>query len=134
MPTCDYCGEYYTFGPIKAGSYLFCSGLCRDNGRVLEMLDTVPPAQVMEYVTNAQNAPCPTCGGAGPVAVQSSFRVYSPLLYTSWGQQGRMPILRTEAAIKRLRLFSDRRLAGRALGRLRDAGTGYQEHRRAAGQ
>ena len=84
MPTCDYCGEHYTFSPIKAGSYLFCSGHCRDNGRVLEVLDTVPPAQLMEYVTNAQNAPCPTCGNAGPVDIRSSFRVYSLLLYTSW--------------------------------------------------
>ena len=84
MPACDYCGEHYTLGPMKTGSYLFCSSICRDNGRVLEVLDNVPPAQVMEYVSNAQNAPCPTCGRAGPVDVQSSFRVYSLLLYTSW--------------------------------------------------
>ena len=84
MPACDYCGEHYTFGPMKAGSYLFCSGICRDNGRVLEVLDNVPPSDVMEYVANAQHAPCATCGNAGPVDVRSSFRVHSLLVYTSW--------------------------------------------------
>jgi hypothetical protein len=69
---------------MKAGSYLFCSGICHDNGRVLEVLDNVPPSDVMEYVANARRAPCATCGNAGPIDVWSSFRARSVVFYTSW--------------------------------------------------
>jgi hypothetical protein len=63
---------------------VFCSGICHDNGRVLEVLDNVPPSDVMEYVANARRAPCTTCGKAGPVDVWSSFRARSVVVYTSW--------------------------------------------------
>lgn len=84
MPICDYCGEHFTFGALKVGSYKFCSGNCRDKGRILEILDSVPPRQVTDYIISVRNDNCPSCGGNGPIDIRPSYRVYSVGLYTSW--------------------------------------------------
>jgi hypothetical protein len=71
MPTCDYCCKHYTFGSLKAGSYKFCSGLCRDRGQILAVLDNVPNNQNMQYVIAQQSANCPACGKEGPIDARS---------------------------------------------------------------
>lgn len=84
MPSYDYCGEHYTFGTLKVGSYSFCSGICRDRGHVLEVLDSIRPEQIAEYISNAQHSVCQTCGTGTPIDARPSYRVYSLAFYTTW--------------------------------------------------
>lgn len=84
MASCDYCGEHYNFGALKAGSYFFCTGQCYERGKVLEILDQVQPGQIAQYIDQESRGRCGTCALNAVLDVRSSHRVYSLLVYTSW--------------------------------------------------
>jgi hypothetical protein len=87
MANCDYCGTFYRGGGLKHGRYQFCNGVCRDHGRVLKVLDYVPPAEIDERIATVRNQLCPLCEGSGPLNIYPSYTVYSVIFFTSWKTQ-----------------------------------------------
>jgi hypothetical protein len=50
----------------------------------------VPEDEVDRHIAAVHNANCPLCGGAGPIDVHNSYRVWSALLLTSWSTRPRV--------------------------------------------
>jgi hypothetical protein len=83
MAVCDYCGTTYRGGAAIHGRR-FCTHQCRDRGRVLELLDDVPPSAIHRRVEEVRAGPCPECGAQANVDFHKSHRIWSAMFYTTW--------------------------------------------------
>jgi hypothetical protein len=81
---CDYCGATYRGGAAVHGKLRFCTHQCRDKGRVLELLDQIPPSMIEDQIDKIRAGPCPECGSRASIDVHKSYKVYSALVWTSW--------------------------------------------------
>jgi hypothetical protein len=59
-------------------------------GGLLAVSRQLPQAAVQEQVWKAHQGLCPKCGGAGPVDVHVSHKVWSALVLTSWASTPRI--------------------------------------------
>jgi hypothetical protein len=84
MAVCDYCGTTYRGGAAVHGKLRFCTHQCRDRGRVLELLDDVPPSIIDRRVEEVRAGPCSECGAQANVDFHKSHRIWSALFYTTW--------------------------------------------------
>ena len=84
MAVCDYCGTTYRGGAAHYGKLRFCTHQCRDRGRVLELLDEVPPSAIDRCVDQVRTGPCPECGTRANVDYHKSHRIWSAMVYTTW--------------------------------------------------
>jgi len=85
MAVCDYCGVTYRGGAIKDGPYKFCTGPCRDHGRVLlERLDHIPEDKIESYIAGTHEGPCASCGQRRGIDFYLSYRIWSAFVYSRW--------------------------------------------------
>jgi hypothetical protein len=84
MAKCDYCGSTIIFGGKRQGEQRFCNQRCQGQGTLLAISHQVPEHVVHESVWNVHQGKCPKCGGAGPIDVHVSHRVWSALFMTQW--------------------------------------------------
>jgi hypothetical protein len=84
MPVCDYCGEGYFRRKADYGSLHFCSKKCREQGKVLEILEAIPSAAVSEQIRKARLGPCPECGADAPIEAHKSYIAGSFIIATSY--------------------------------------------------
>lgn len=88
MAVCDYCGVTYRGGAIKDGLYRFCTGPCRDRGRVLlKLLNDIPEDTIDSYIARVHEGPCASCGQRRSIDVYLSYRIWSALVYSRWQTQ-----------------------------------------------
>jgi DNA-directed RNA polymerase subunit RPC12/RpoP len=81
---CDYCSSTILFGGKRDANGRFCNQTCQGRGALLAISREIPDSAVREQVWKIHQAPCPKCGGAGPVDVYVAHKVWSALLLTSW--------------------------------------------------
>ena len=84
MAKCDYCGSSIIFGGRHEGDLRFCNEHCLERGVLLSVADQIPEDMLAEHVKKVHQGACPKCGGDGPIDVQTSHRVWSALIMTSW--------------------------------------------------
>lgn len=84
MARCDYCNSMILMGGTTLGDLRFCNQKCADKGQLLIRSQQVPEAHVQELVHRMHQGPCPKCGGAGPIDVFTTHRIWSAVLLTSW--------------------------------------------------
>jgi len=85
MAICDYCGTSYRGGAVKDGPYRYCTGRCRDRGKVLlGYLEKVPQVKIDSAIEESHGGPCPSCGHNRSVDVYQSHRIWSALIYSRW--------------------------------------------------
>ncbi len=84
MARCDYCGSTILFGGERHGQFRFCNDRCRGQGTLLALSHQVPENVVRQTVWGIHQGRCPKCGGAGPIDVHVSYRVWSAVIVTSW--------------------------------------------------
>ncbi len=85
MARCDYCGSTIIVGGVKqADGKRFCNQKCHQRGVLVAMSSRVDPGEVAAAVTRVHLGQCPRCGGAGPIDVSTSYKVWSALVLTSW--------------------------------------------------
>lgn len=87
MAACDYCGTTILFGGKRDGNLRFCNEECQRKGVVAVAAQQMPDDFVSEQVRQVHQGACPRCGGAGPVDVYTSHRVWSALALTSWSSR-----------------------------------------------
>ena len=87
MTKCDYCGSTILFGGARDGQRHYCNAACAGNGELAARSREVPDEAVRAEVARVHRGPCPKCGGAGPVDVQTSYRVWSALYVTNWSSR-----------------------------------------------
>jgi hypothetical protein len=84
MAKCDYCGSTIIFGGKRQGEYRFCNDRCLGQGSLLALSQQVPENIVHENVWSIHQGHCPKCGGAGPIDVHLTHRIWSAVFLTSW--------------------------------------------------
>jgi hypothetical protein len=84
MGKCDYCGTIILFGGKRDENGRFCKQNCQERGALMALSKQLPDALVREQIWKTHQGLCPKCGGAGPVDVYVSHKVWSALLLTSW--------------------------------------------------
>jgi hypothetical protein len=84
MGKCQYCGSLILFGGVKQGPYTFCNAACAKRGVLLSLSSQIPEEALNAETRAVHHGPCPRCHGPGPVDVQTSYRVWSALVVTSW--------------------------------------------------
>jgi hypothetical protein len=84
MAKCSYCRSTILFGGVKDGDLTFCNEKCQETGVVVRLASQLPDEVVQSHVVEVHQSSCPKCGGAGPVDVHTSYRVWSMVLMTSW--------------------------------------------------
>jgi hypothetical protein len=87
MGACAYCGSRIWFGGVREDQRRFCNQECYRRGTYLKFVDRLPQEQVTEHVKSVHRGNCPKCGGAGPIDVHKSHRVWSAIVLTSWKTQ-----------------------------------------------
>jgi len=87
MAKCSYCGETIIFGGKKDGKLVFCNQKCLEKGIVVRAGQQLPDELVREQVNAIFLGNCPKCQGHGPTDVHVSYRVWSAILFTSWGSR-----------------------------------------------
>ncbi len=87
MAACGYCGTTILFGGVKEGEVRYCGNKCREKDEVVLLASQLPGDIVEKAVRAVQTGACPKCGGAGPVGVQTSHRVWSAIHVTSWSSR-----------------------------------------------
>ncbi len=87
MAKCAFCGTYILFGGERDGSRRYCNAKCRQAGFMVVVADHVPLEDLAEQLSLWHNSNCPKCGGAGPVDVHTSHRIWSALFLTSWNSR-----------------------------------------------
>ena len=87
MAKCAYCGTYILFGGERDGSRRYCNATCRQAGFTVAVAEHVPQEDLAEQLYQWHNSLCPKCGGAGPVDVHTSHRIWSALFMTSWNSR-----------------------------------------------
>ena len=84
MTTCEACGSAILFGAVREGQARYCNARCRQRGAALAYAASIPEYVVDQQVRTLHAGLCPHCGGAGPVDVHTSYRVWSLVFITSW--------------------------------------------------
>jgi DNA-directed RNA polymerase subunit RPC12/RpoP len=84
MAKCDYCGSTILFGGKRDANGRFCNQKCQGRGALLAISKQVPDATVREVVWKTHQGTCPKCGGAGPVDVHVTHKIWSAVFLTSW--------------------------------------------------
>lgn len=87
MKRCDYCGSTILLGGTRQGDMQFCNQECATQAPFVVASRGIPEDVVMQQVWSVHNGRCPACGGAGPVDVHTTYRVWSALLLTSWASR-----------------------------------------------
>jgi hypothetical protein len=87
MTRCDYCGSTILFGGARDGQRHYCNAACAGKGSLVAASREIPDDAVRTEVARVHRGPCPKCGGAGPVDVQTSYRVWSALYVTNWSSR-----------------------------------------------
>jgi hypothetical protein len=87
MTRCDYCGSTILLGGTEQGSMRFCNTQCASQAPFVIASRSIPPDQVIQQAQSIHMAPCPACGGKGPVDVHTTYRVWSALIVTSWASR-----------------------------------------------
>ena len=91
MAKCAYCGTTLLFGGKSHGNLRFCNDKCLSNGQVLLVAQEVPDEMVKAQAREIHSGLCPVCRGrSGPVDVQTSHKVISFVLMTSWSSTPRI--------------------------------------------
>ena len=87
MARCNYCGSMILFGATRDGQYAYCNATCAEKGVRAAASREVPEDAVRAEVKRIHGGACPKCGGAGPVDVQTSYRVWSAIYVTNWSSR-----------------------------------------------
>lgn len=87
MAVCSFCGTTILFGGKRNGDLRFCNETCHRNGYVAVSAQQMPDDIVSQHVWSVHQGSCPKCGGAGPVDVHTSHRVWSAVALTSWNSR-----------------------------------------------
>lgn len=87
MASCAYCNSLILFGGTRAGDLRFCDAKCAEKGRLAFAANELPQAEVAKYLGQVHRGRCPECGGAGPVDLHTSHRVWSAVFMTSWASR-----------------------------------------------
>jgi hypothetical protein len=87
MARCDTCGSTILFGGVRDGQRQYCNASCAAKGALVARSRQIPEDAVRAEVARLHRGPCPKCGGAGPVDVQTSYRVWSALYVTRWSSR-----------------------------------------------
>jgi len=84
MARCAACNSTILFGGKRDANGRFCNQTCQARGELLAAAKDIPDAIVREQVWQIHQGTCPKCGGAGPVDVHVTHRVWSAVFLTSW--------------------------------------------------
>jgi hypothetical protein len=84
VASCAACGSTLLFIKKRAGGLQFCNDTCVARGQVAIRAQHIPESQALEHAIRLQHAPCPSCGGLGPVDVFTTHTVWSALIVTVW--------------------------------------------------
>jgi hypothetical protein len=84
MARCDYCNSMILFGGKKQGDLRFCDAKCEQRGVLALVASQLPADAVALHLGEVHRGNCPKCGGAGPVDVHTSYKVWSALVMTQW--------------------------------------------------
>ena len=84
MAKCDYCGSTIIVGGVRQGEQRFCNQKCPQSGTLVALSGRIDPVEIQNAITRIHQGTCPKCGGAGPVDVSTSYKVWSALILTSW--------------------------------------------------
>ena len=84
MAQCSYCGSSILIGGVTEGNQRYCGQGCAVKGRAAARSRQVPDEAVRAEVARVHAGPCPKCGGAGPVDLHTSYRVWSAAYITRW--------------------------------------------------
>lgn len=87
MARCEYCGSTILFGGTQEGPFRFCNDRCATSAPLVVASRDLPETLVDQQSWAVYQGACPACGGVGPVDVQTSYRVWSALLLTSWSSR-----------------------------------------------
>jgi DNA-directed RNA polymerase subunit RPC12/RpoP len=87
MTRCDYCGSTILFGARRDGQRTYCNAACAGKGALVAASREIPEDAVKAEVARVHRGPCPKCGGAGPIDVQTSYRVWSAVYLTNWSSR-----------------------------------------------
>lgn len=90
MQKCDYCGSTILVGGTQDEGLVFCNAQCASQAPLVIAGRSLSNAQVTDEVMRVWHGQCPECGGAGPVDVHTSHRVWSLLIFTSWSSHPRL--------------------------------------------
>jgi hypothetical protein len=71
-------------GGTQVGNLRFCNQDCARKGQLLVRSQQVPEAHVQELAHRMHQGPCPKCGGAGPIDVFTTHRIWSAVFLTSY--------------------------------------------------
>jgi hypothetical protein len=82
MAKCGYCGSTIIVGGVKQGEQRFCNQKCHQRGMLVAFSNRIDPAEVQTAITRVHQGLCPKCGGAGPIDVSTSYRIWSAILLT----------------------------------------------------
>ena len=108
MKTCARCRRPIDSGGKWDGPLRFCGDECLSLGPAEDFL--VSRAQLETAVWQVHQAPCPRCGGPGPVDLHPSWHVASVLVLTWWRREEHVACepcgrsIRRKAAMKSLLL------------------------------
>lgn len=85
---CQHCRTTILFGGVRRDGCLYCSERCADAGwlaqAILREAKQIPAKQVETHAGALRTKPCPACGGAGPLEVYHSHRIWSLIKITSY--------------------------------------------------
>lgn len=84
MATCAACNSTILFGGKRDANGRFCNQKCQVRGALLAAANQIPETAIREQVWQIHQGLCPKCGGAGPVDVYVTHKVWSALFLTSW--------------------------------------------------
>jgi hypothetical protein len=101
MAYCNYCKTSILFGGVRDGHERYCNQRCRHNGALLKVAGHVPAESMQSEITRLHKGTCPRCGGAGPVDVHRSYRVWSAMVLTSWST---VPVLGCRSCARKSQL------------------------------
>ncbi len=87
MATCDSCGTWILFGPVKVEDRTYCGQDCAGNDVWQAAMRLVPDDEAEDETRVVHQGNCPVCQGPGPVDVHTSHKVYSALVFTRWSSQ-----------------------------------------------
>ena len=87
MAACAYCNTTILFGGTRRGDLRFCNAKCAAAGALAVIASELPQPEVGRYVGLVHRGKCPSCRGAGPVDVHTSYRVWSAFALTSWSSR-----------------------------------------------
>lgn len=85
MARCAYCRSMVIVGGVRDGEQRFCNDRCHQGGQLVALSERIDPEDVRAAVAEVRQGACPKCGGAGPVDVTTSHKVWSAVFITSWG-------------------------------------------------